>query len=88
VSNLNEDLLVRLRDRTRHLTTFVAAAEQAANEAISLVQQINQEERGEVRAHYDQLADAEARLEDVRRKLTRIMGELEWVLALDRDDDA
>jgi hypothetical protein len=59
----------------------VAAAEQAADEAISLVQQINQEERGEVRAHYDQLADAEARLEDVKRKLTRIMGELEWVLA-------
>jgi chromosome segregation ATPase len=88
VNSLNEDLLERLQDRTRHLQTFLAAAKQAADEAASLVRQLSEEELGEVRAHYDHLADAEEKLEDVRRKLSQMMGELEGVLAPNEDDDA
>ncbi len=87
MNTLNEDLLGRLQDRTRHLQTFLVAAEQAADEAVSLVQQITEEERGEVRAHYDHLADAEETLEDVRRNLSRMMGELEGKLIREKEDD-
>jgi uncharacterized protein Yka (UPF0111/DUF47 family) len=88
VNSLNEDLLERLQDRTRHLKTFLAAAEQAAGEAASLVRQLSEEELDEVRAHYNHLADAEEKLDDARRKLSRMMGELERVLAPKEDDDA
>jgi ABC-type transporter Mla subunit MlaD len=86
MNTLNEDLFERLQDRNRHLATFLAAAEQAADEAAALVRQINEEDRSEVRAHYDQLADAEEKLEDVREKLGRMMGELEEILLPDEDD--
>jgi hypothetical protein len=82
VNTFDEDLFERLQDRTRHLKTFLVAAEQAADEASSLVKQI-MEERGEVQAHYNQLAEAEERLEDVRRKLSLMMGELERTFAPD-----
>jgi hypothetical protein len=86
VNSFGEDLSQRLEDRVRHLKTYLAAAEQAAIEAASLVQQISREQRGEVEAHYNRLADAEEQLDDVRRELSRVMGELERALAPDEDD--
>jgi uncharacterized protein Yka (UPF0111/DUF47 family) len=86
VKTVHEDLLERLHDRMRHLRTFVVAAEQAASEALALVRRINEEQRGEVEAHYNQLADMEEKLDDVRRELGRVMGELEKQLAPDDDD--
>jgi hypothetical protein len=84
----DEDLLERLHDRTRHLKTFLAAAEQAANESVMLVHQIGEGERGEVEAHYNQLADAEETLHSIATELGQVMGELEQTLIPEKEDDA
>jgi hypothetical protein len=87
VNTVDEDLLGRLQDRTRHLQTFLVAAEQAANDALMLVHQIGHEDRGEVEAHYNQLADAEETLHSIATELGQVMSELEQTLIPEQEDD-
>lgn len=81
MNTVHEDLLERLQDRTRHLQTFLAAAEQAANDALTLMQQISREDSAEVEAHYNQLADAERTLHSITTELGHVMAEMERALA-------
>jgi hypothetical protein len=81
VNTVHEDLLEKLQDRTRHLQTFLVAAEQAANDALTLMQQISREDPPEVEAHHAQLADAEEALRSIRIELGHVMAELERALA-------
>jgi hypothetical protein len=88
VNTVHEDLLERLQDRTRHLQTFLVAAEQAANDALTLMQQISRECPAEVEAHYDRLADAEETLHSITTELGHVMAELERALPRSmREDD-
>jgi hypothetical protein len=88
VNSLNEDLLERLQDRTRHLKTFVAAAEQAADESLTLVQEIGRQDLGEVEAHYSQLADVEDVLNNVRLEISRVIAELERLVDPEDENEA
>jgi ABC-type transporter Mla subunit MlaD len=75
------DLLQRLEDRSRHLKTFLAAAEQAASEAATIVKQIGPDNPGELEAQYARLADAEETLHKVLLELGQLMAELERIVA-------